>query len=209
MIKRSVNNDTREEVLVATYKCPDGLDWGQIGLCLEMDGYRIPRFPRGCASPNFVELQDAFRRADYHLLNIKQTPCDGDGGVNVVIRFRSLYLRTPVVPRAEVRISDAAEAMRSLASSAQGAAASTEQMSSAISRIATSNNSENYRAFVEQMQREAFYGMGIPEHMGGGPLYGRHSPVFTDTPAITPSPAPKQKLVSPFSIELGQRSIEV
>ena len=133
MITRSVNNDTREEVLVAAHKCPDGL----------------------------------------------------------------------------VLFPVAAEAMRSLASSAQGAAASTEQMSSAIGRIATSNNIENYRAFVAQMQRDAFYGMGIPEHMGGGPLYGRHSPVFIDTPAITPSPAPKQKLVSPFSIGLGQRSIEV
>lgn len=78
---------------------------------------------------------------------------------------------------------------------------------SRIRRIATSNNSENYRAFVEQMQREVFHGMGIPEHMGGGPLYGRHSPVFTDTPVITPSPAPKT--ISPFSIGLGQRSIEV
>lgn len=80
---------------------------------------------------------------------------------------------------------------------------------SRIRRIATSNNSENYRAFVEQMQRELFHGMGIPEHMGGGPLYGRHSPVFTDTPVITPSPAPKPKTISPFSIGLGQRSIEV
>ena len=170
MITRSVNNDTREEVLVAAYKCPDGLDWGQIGLCLQMDGYPILRSqPRG-DSPNFVELQDAFRRVDYHLLNIKQTPCDGDGGVNVVIRFRCLYQSTPAVPGAEVLFPVAAEAMRSLASSAQGAAASTEQMSSAIGRIATS---DNY------------------------------------APTITPPPAPKPKIISPFSIGLGQRSIEV
>ena len=172
---------------------------------LLMQGFTIPGLAYAIASKSERAVHAAFSCAGMRLENM-EVEIDLSARCHILkIEFTVFRaLRTPANPKVSVR---ADEAMRSLGNAAQGAAASTEQ--SAIGRIATSNNSENYRAFVEQLHREMLQGMGIPERMvpermAGGRLYGR-----PDTPAITPSPAPKQKAVSPFSIGLGQRSIEV
>ena len=173
---------------------------------LLMQGFTIPGLAYAIASKSERAVHAAFSGAGMRLENM-EVEIDLRARCHILkIEFTVFRaLRTPANPKVSVR---ADEAMRSLGSAAQSAAASTEQMSSAIGRIATSNNSENYRAFVEQMQREVFHGMGIPEHMGGGPLYGRPGTTIA-TPSITPPPTPQQKTISPFSIGLGQRSIEV
>lgn len=180
---------------------------------LRLEGFSIPGLGNAITSGNNHAVHAAFTGAGM-LLDDMTVGLD-QGGRSSVIRLKFTIRRPPNVAQTlpslfeDGQIVAAVDAVRRLGNGALGAAASTEQISNAIGRIATSNNSENYRAFVEQMHREIIYGvMGVPERLAVGPSAGLIS-VDNYVPSVTPAPTPKPKTVSPFSIGLGQRSIEV